>query len=318
MTIEKTDRDNMNGGPFDLIGDIHGHFDSLVALLEKLGYRKFGSGYRHPVRKVIYLGDFIDRGPAQREVIETVRSMMDQGDALAVMGNHEFNAIAYATRHPVTNEYLREHGGKKEAQHTAFLAEYAPGSAAYRDAIAWFRTLPLWLDLGNLRVIHACWDLNMITRAGAPWLTDELLVSASKKGIPEHEMIEILLKGKELKLPEGNSFPDAEGVKRHDIRVRWWDKGATSYREAYIGPEFARTHIPEDDIKGLHLVEYSHEAPPLFLGHYWLEGTPKPLAANIACLDYGVAKRDGKLVAYRWDGERTLSADKFVWVPRQD
>jgi len=64
------------------------------------------------------------------------------------------------------------------------------------------------------------------------------------------------------------------------------------------------------------LVEYSDEAPPVFLGHYWMEGDPEPLAPNIACLDYSVAKPGGKLVAYRWDGEQTLSQDKFIWVDR--
>ena len=47
-----------------------------------------------------------------------------------------------------------------------------------------------------------------------------------------------------------------------------------------------------------------------------MEGQPTPLAPNIACLDYSVVNRGGKLVAYRWDGEQTLSQDKFVWVER--
>lgn len=51
------------------------------------------------------------------------------------------------------------------------------------------------------------------------------------------------------------------------------------------------------------------------MGHYWLEGTPMPLADNIACVDYSVAK-NGKLVAYRWDGETILFQDKFESVDR--
>ena len=54
------------------------------------------------------------------------------------------------------------------------------------------------------------------------------------------------------------------------------------------------------------------------MGHYWLDGEPELLAPNIACLDYSVAaKTGGKLVAYRWDGERELSASKFVSVSRK-
>ena len=58
---------------------------------------------------------------------------------------------------------------------------------------------------------------------------------------------------------------------------------------------------------------YSSDAAPVFVGHYWLAGTPKPLATNVACTDYSVAK-GGKLVAYRWDGESTLHEEKFHWV----
>ena len=82
---------------FDIIGDIHGCSQSLRALLDLLGYRETSGVYRHPSRTVIFLGDFIDRGPHQREVIEIVRRMIDAGTAQSVMGNHEFNAIAYHT-----------------------------------------------------------------------------------------------------------------------------------------------------------------------------------------------------------------------------
>lgn len=52
------------------------------------------------------------------------------------------------------------------------------------------------------------------------------------------------------------------------------------------------------------------------MAFYRCGSTPKPLAKNIACVDFSVAKRGGKLVAYRWDGERKLSQDKFVSVDR--
>src|SRR4051812_17938497 len=85
---------------YDLIGDIHGHADELVQLLGALGYQKAHGAYRHPDRKVIFLGDFIDRGPKIGQVLETVRPMVEGGHALAVMGNHELNALAYHTEDP--------------------------------------------------------------------------------------------------------------------------------------------------------------------------------------------------------------------------
>lgn len=57
---------------YDIIGDIHGHADELIRLLDKLGYKKSNGYYRHPVteRKAIFVGDFIDRGPKIRETLE--------------------------------------------------------------------------------------------------------------------------------------------------------------------------------------------------------------------------------------------------------
>jgi hypothetical protein len=306
---------------YDIIGDIHGCAHSLQLLLDRLEYSVRDGAYRHPERRVIFLGDFIDRGPLQRETIEIVRLMVDAGSALSVMGNHEFNAIAYYTPDRESGDYLRPHTEKNMRQHQAFLDAFAHTPDDYAEVIAWFMTLPLWLDLGVLRVVHACWDARLIAsieefQGGSHQLGEELLVQASHRGQWQFEALETLLKGKEIRLPEGASFRDKDGTSRHNIRVRWWDQGATNFKEAFFGPESARTHIPEDEIAGDHLVDYSHEAPPVFLGHYWMEGDPAPLARNIACLDYSVAKPGGRLTAYRWDGEQVLETERFVWVDR--
>lgn len=305
---------------YDIIGDIHGHSKSLQALLEKLGYQRNNGVYRHPSSTAIFLGDFIDRGEFQREVIELVRPMIDSGAALSVMGNHEFNAIAFVTPDKKTGGYLRPHSEKNINQHEAFIDAYKDSPAEYEETMSWFKTLPLWLDLGDLRVIHACWDQREIDsileyQNGDDHLSDGLLVESSRNGTWQHAAIETLLKGKELRLPEG-SFTDKDGTIRHNIRVRWWDAQATTYNEAFMGPESARTHIPDDEVSGDHLVVYSHDAPPVFVGHYWMEGDPQPLAPNIACLDYSVAKPGGKLVAYRWEGEPKLRKENFKWVDR--
>ena len=308
---------------YDLIGDIHGCCKTLQALLDKLGYQHEAGVYHHLSRQVIFLGDFIDRGPLQREVVSLVRRMVEAGSALAVMGNHEFNAIAWYTADPESGDYLRPHSEKNRKQHRLFLEACEHDPDGYADIIHWFRSLPLWLDLGDLKVVHACWDKQAIEALtawlnGGSCLNDRLLVAASHKGTWQYEAIETILKGKEIPLRDGNIFHDKDGNERQHIRVRWWDKEATTYREVFLGPESARTHIPDDEVHGDHLVEYTHDAPPVFIGHYWMEGEPAPLAPNIACLDYSVAKSGGKLVAYRWDGEQRLDADKFVWVERRE
>jgi hypothetical protein len=97
---------------YDIIGDIHGQADKLHALLARLGYRERDGAHRHPDRTAIFVGDFIDRGPRQLDSVTTVRRMTDAGSALAIMGNHEFNAIAWHTPDPDRpGEFLRPHGG---------------------------------------------------------------------------------------------------------------------------------------------------------------------------------------------------------------
>ncbi len=302
---------------FDIIGDIHGCSHTLEKLLERLDYIPDSVGiYRHPERSVIFLGDFIDRGPFQKEVLSIIRPMIEAGAARSVMGNHEYNAIAYATADQENGGYLRAHSAKNQKQHKAFLDAYSGDICAYTDVIEWFKTLPLWLDLDEVRIIHACWDKEKIRNIGSPVLTDELLHASCNKSRWQYEAVETILKGKEIPLPDGCVFYDKDGNPRHNIRVRWWDQSAGNYSTAFLGPESARTHIPDDEIAGDHLIEYSHDEPPVFLGHYWMEDTPVPLAPNIACTDYSVAKPGGRLVAYRWDGEQILHKDKFVCIDR--
>lgn len=78
---------------FDQIGDIHGHAGALKRLLAKLGYSPEQRVYKHPDRRVIFLGDFIDRGPMIRKTPEIVRLVFNSGPALAVMGKHERSAL---------------------------------------------------------------------------------------------------------------------------------------------------------------------------------------------------------------------------------
>jgi hypothetical protein len=107
---------------------------------------------------VIFLGDLIDRGPKQLATVDLVRQMVEAGSARCVMGNHEFNAIAWATpdpQHP--GKFLRDHHkpGNRE-QHASFL-DVVEGTHLQKEITDWFKTLPLWLDLGGIRVVHACW-----------------------------------------------------------------------------------------------------------------------------------------------------------------
>ena len=104
---------------YDFIGDIHGHAQLLERILLKLGYQSERNSYvvSDGERKVVFLGDYIDRGPQNRRVIEIVRSMTETGQAIALMGNHEFNAICYHTCSSSGYDYLRQQIAKNKTQH---------------------------------------------------------------------------------------------------------------------------------------------------------------------------------------------------------
>src|SRR5664279_3437319 len=129
-----------------IVGDIHGHANPLHRLMSKLGYVEFEGVFRHPERKMIFVGDFIDRGPQQREVLRIARSMCGAGSASAVLGNHEFNAIGWAAQSE-DGSFLRSHSPKNAHQHAEFLRELDDNSPAHQDAVRWFKSLPVWLEL---------------------------------------------------------------------------------------------------------------------------------------------------------------------------
>ncbi len=302
---------------YDIIGDIHGHADELVKLLRHLGYQDCGAGFRHETRKVIFVGDFIDRGEHLRQhqrLLKIVMTMINNGYALAVMGNHEFNALAFHTEHE--GEYLRPRTAKNIEQHQAFLNEYEDEPTLKREVLEFFYTLPLWLELDGIRVVHACWDDELIEmmRRKVPGgvLNPDLLIEASRTGTPAFNAIERLLKGVEVELPKGVTFKDKDGQVRSAVRVQWWKQGAKTLGEIAMPEALDIGDAAMAPVTG-GIPRYPVDQPVCFIGHYWLEGEPEPLAPNVACLDYSVAK-EGKLVAYRWSGEHILCKEHFTHI----
>lgn len=317
---------------YDIIGDIHGHAEALKALLKDIGYRVTGGVWRHPERQAIFVGDFIDRGPRQVETVDIVRRMVDAGSAQAVMGNHELNAIAWFLPDPDNpGDYLRTHhspkyGEKNLHQHKAFLDEVA-GTPRHKEIIDWFMSLPLWLDLPEIRIVHGCWHSRFIDYldpilAKGQRLTEELMVHATREPEDEAEKdtaepsifkaVEALTKGIEISLPKPHTFRDKDGHQRSRVRVRWWKQDAHNYQQAAILDDKECSNLPDLPIPSHARIGYEN-AKPVFVGHYWLNGIPNTLSGKVACVDYSIAK-GGKLVAYRWDGESDLVQKNFQWV----
>jgi len=316
---------------YDIIGDVHGSAEKLHGLLDVLGYRVVDGAHRQPGRTAVFVGDLVDRGPGQVEVVRTVRAMHDAGSALMVLGNHEFNAVAYATPDPGNpGDYARTRAGRRGAHntrlHRAYLDQVGEGSALHRSHLDWFRTLPLHLDLGGLRVAHACWHPDSLAVLDT-WvppgtsLGDEFVVEASRRGTEAFDAVDVVLKGPELRLPPELAWVDPEGTVRHAARLRWWDDGATTARSAGLIPGNATAvdgsaypGLPDVPVAEAEAYRYRDDVP-VFFGHYWFTGAPAPAAGRAVCVDYSAARDGCSLVAYRWDGEDVPSADRFVAFP---
>lgn len=313
---------------YDPIGDIHGQADKLEALLHTMGYTPSGRGYKAPQgRQAIFLGDLIDRGPKQVRVLEIARAMVDSGDALCIMGNHEFNAIAYATEDPLNpGEALRPNRGdsekcvKNRAQHSAFMAQVGEGSDTHKAWVDWFRTLPIYLDLGGIRAVHGCWDDGAIaTLKSGGWvpgvkLNNALLYHVGRVDKPETPLVKarkLLTSGMEIPLPEGK-FIGKDSLRFYEVRIANWRDWATQLHEVALVPA-GQEELLKDMEWPAELVISSIEGAPIFLGHHWFSGHPFIESKKLACLDWSAGK-GGPLVAYRWDGEDELSNEKLVWV----
>jgi hypothetical protein len=179
-------------------------------------------------------------------------------------------------------------------------------------------TLPLFYENKSLRVVHACWDEKHISYLKSCLnnnrLTKELFFKSAQKGSRLCTAVDNLLKGKEIAMPPGEFFTDKDGTQRKEIRVKWWKNPVNATYKSISMQSI--NNIPDTKIHGdeiENLSYYGIEEIPVFFGHYWLDSKPLKLRDNVCCLDYSVA-RQGKLVSYRWDGEKTIDDTKFESV----
>ncbi|MBU1213023.1 MAG: AAA family ATPase [Alphaproteobacteria bacterium] len=154
-------------GPFDIIGDVHGCRDELLALFDKLGYavRLEGEGEERSVvasvpegRRAIFVGDLVDRGPASPDVLRIVMHMVEQGQAIAVPGNHDVKLL----------RYLNGRNVKLNHGLDATVAQLDREPPEFRNTVKKFidsLVSHAWLEGGRLAVAHAGIKEPMLGRA---------------------------------------------------------------------------------------------------------------------------------------------------------
>lgn len=227
----------------DVIGDLHGQLGALRCLGRTLGY-DIEKGWIHPEgRKMVFIGDLIDRGPSSFEVAQLVHELWARGDALCLMGNHEFNLV----------QWRRGRAAPKHSN-APTIADVERRPEAWAPLLDFFEALPLALETSELRLTHAVWHRSCIAALepalggphgshpphpewAAPWirLHSPFAHGALRPGVPgeyfndetygaqKESALEVLLKGHEMDTPD--PFTDNDGKSRHRIRAEWWRAG---------------------------------------------------------------------------------------------
>ncbi len=147
-------------GHLDIVGDVHGEYAALQALVAALGYDDEG---RHPDgRTLVFVGDLCDRGPDSPQVIAWVRRLIEAKRAYMVLGNHEINLLVGDAKDG--SAWFFPERAHKDA------ANYAPYASCATEAEranmqAFLRQLPIALEREDLRVVHAAWLPERIAQA---------------------------------------------------------------------------------------------------------------------------------------------------------
>ena len=300
---------------YDIIGDVHGQADMLRDLLKKMGYRMENSRYAHPERKAIFVGDFINRGPKTRETIQLVRAMVESGSAMAILGNHEINALFFSLLDK-KGIHLSKRWSRLRLDLNSALNEFNGQAEEWKSHVKWMRSLPMFLELDPIRIVHACWeDENIrILKENIPEakIKKSFLKRVGKNNSALANAFWETCKGIDFQLPKDLLIYDDTGQPHRSFRSKWWinPSGRTfqelSFESRYNLPDYS---IPNEIIPPRE--PYPLNDPIVFFGHYCMKNGPNIIADNLCCLDSCVSRR-GKLTAYQWKGEKKLDPKNIV------
>ena len=160
-----------------MIGDVHGHYEGLMTLLEAIAPSS--------TDQVYFLGDLIDRGPLSAQVVDFVK----HSPYKCLLGNHEQMLLNILTTECISASTVQAwlySGGQ------ATVASYEKATIPAED-LEWFKTLPAYLDLGDIWLVHAgvnptiplaeqtadqfCWVRDEFFRIKKPYFPDKLIIT---------------------------------------------------------------------------------------------------------------------------------------------
>jgi len=293
----------MFSGDVDIIGDIHGEYGALLTLLDRLGYDEQGNHRLN--RKLVFVGDLVDRGPDSLSVVKLVATMHRAGNAQVVAGNHELNLLRKKRKHGnhwfygekeklFGEDDVKAYGLSLDSSFSRLVSD----SETQAQILDFFQQLPIALERKDLRVVHACWhqpsidqirNLRENLKTYYQQTEDQLraIMSPPPKGsdpqrsamydlfMQNNHPIKVLTSGPEIRA----QTPFQSGGKlRYTERVLWWE----TYTEpipVIFGHYWRRRGSPPYDLR---------KSPPPYL---FSEIPEFGWYNHTFCIDYSVGGR---------------------------
>ncbi len=269
-------------GPIDIIGDVHGEFEALTSLLSRLGYNENGV---HPSgRRLVFVGDLVDRGPDSPSVVELVMKLMEAGTAQCILGNHELNILRGGPKDG-NGWFCEDYEADAQRIGKIYPWKRVANPTQREQYKAFFRSLPLALvrdGAAPLRVAHAFWNANAISALQS--IDDALSYfneknTALKNSKSEEEKIAIQsFKARYDLRDEASRPPLCTELAAYETRVQMNNpvKVITSGAEGPI------SGLPPYIVNQYRMVERLpwwesyQDSIPVVIGHYWRSLSPNP------------------------------------------
>lgn len=132
-----------------VIGDVHGCYNELKGLIKKL---KKNGEYNKKIDRLIFLGDYIDRGSDSRKVIGFIKNLQKHNkNVIALMGNHEDMLLDYLKG---VDDCWTWNG------HDTTIESYKGYLKHFNDDIEWIKNLPLYYEDEHFIYVHAGIDID--------------------------------------------------------------------------------------------------------------------------------------------------------------
>ncbi len=137
-------------GKLDIIGDVHGELDALKKLIAVLGYDE--NGFHKENRKLVFVGDLVDRGPDSPGVVFFIKNIIENGNGQMVLGNHEINVLQHKAKSG--SGWYFDKQIKKDSDYLPFKVVEKTEKAEIFDFLS---KQPIALENEHLRIVHAAW-----------------------------------------------------------------------------------------------------------------------------------------------------------------